>query len=261
MRESSDKWRDRALVIILDEIQNLALLPNRNVVGSLIETIHKGTHGCPILLVCAGLQNSQAVFDNVGISRAVSHFTLENLTYEETRHCFSGSLKKLGYQDISRIALDEMVEASQGFPHHITCYILAAKNSTHKDLSNPDVVNDILVAGDKMRYQYYEGRLADEDINAYMRDESMVRSLRESDALNFEDISNVARNVNEKFGLECPDPKQVRNMLIQKGIFFRVAGTQEYSIQIPSFKDYLLNGRRSRDLHLLRKKFEDGQLN
>ena len=70
LRSSRKLWKNKTLVIVLDELQRLK--------GRHAESLcdlHDGTHGCPILVVGAGLQHTAAVLSSCGISRVESRYS------------------------------------------------------------------------------------------------------------------------------------------------------------------------------------------
>ena len=114
-------WRKRALVVVVDEVQNLTAESAEQV-----RTLHMGRHGCPIFALAAGLAPAKGVLSKHGISR-VSHRTLGLLTPDESMDAVYHGLANLGFE-VREDTARELAEASMCFPQHVNRYMEAAVN-------------------------------------------------------------------------------------------------------------------------------------
>ena len=122
-------WKGQALVLVIDELQTVGAKGM-----AALRTLHEGWHGCPIMLVGVGLQNTPSVLrhrgEGAGISRTSPPLVLSPLSAGEAEEAIGQGLRKLGCH-----ASDETVqtlgEASHGFPQHIHGYIKSAREPTN----------------------------------------------------------------------------------------------------------------------------------
>ena len=118
-------WKDRALIVTVDELQTVEPDAMRN-----LHMLHRGEHGCPILVVGIGLQHTQDVLahprdGSAGISRTAPPTRLGCLSRDEAVEAVAGNMKAFGC-DVSAGCVEALAEASCGFPQHIHAYLAAA---------------------------------------------------------------------------------------------------------------------------------------
>ena len=151
-------WRAKGVLVIVDEIQDMD-----DAGMSALAALHKGVHGCAVAVVCAGLQHSLSVLANSrpSISRPAMHITLGSLTAAETQDAIGIGLRKLGHH-VEDGAVARLAAASQGFPHHIWCYLAGAESAIDKfgALDAEAALHHALDAGGKRRIDYYWDRLS-----------------------------------------------------------------------------------------------------
>ena len=154
-------WKGKALVLVIDELQTVGAKGM-----AALRTLHEGWHGCPIMLVGVGLQNTPSVLrrggEGAGISRTSPPLTLSALSVGEAEEAIGQGLRKLGCP-ASADAVRALGEASHGFPQHIHGYIKSAQKAhqRHGHLENA-ALREALAAGDEARIKYYQGRLGDD---------------------------------------------------------------------------------------------------
>ena len=150
-------WRGKGVLVIVDEIQNID-----DAGMSALAPLHEGVHGCPVAVVGAGLQHALSVLANSqpNISRPAMHITLGPLAAAEAQEAIGIGLKNLGHcvedEVVARLAAE-----SQGFPHHIWCYMAGAQSAfeEHGALRTEDAFRHALNEGNKQRTRYYWDRL------------------------------------------------------------------------------------------------------
>lgn len=163
--KSFDGWapKNRA-VLFVDEVQEVA--PGEPG-ADLLKDLH--TQGdIPVLLVCAGLGNSERRLSDAGLSRIENVLTLGRLQADETVECAERTLRE-GVErgvrgtdaDLSRWARG-IARAADDWPRHLHVYLQAAWRTLFEqdapDLGCADMDAAIRV-GDLARQAYYQSRI------------------------------------------------------------------------------------------------------
>ena len=150
-------WRARGVLVIVDEVQNI----DDAGMGALA-SLHEGVHGCPVAVVGAGLQHALSVLANgqPNISRPAMHITLGSLDAVEAQEAIGIGLKNLGHC-VEDEAVARLAAASQGFPHHIWCYMAGAESAIEErgTLHTEEALRHALDEGNRRRIGYYWDRL------------------------------------------------------------------------------------------------------
>ena len=160
-------WRGRALIVTVDEVQTLAP-PHRK----LLRLLHEGRYGCPLMLVCAGLQHARrelgqvaqspdGALDKNTISRWALHLTLGRLSEEEAKEAIVKGAAVVGVTALPDGLATSLALASLGFPQHIHGYLRGVAEAwrKHGSLASEAAQAAALAFGDALRFDYYEGRL------------------------------------------------------------------------------------------------------
>ena len=161
---SKDWHPKRRVVVFADEVQGVK--PDTPA-SALLEDLHAQT-SIPVLLVCAGLSNSEARLAKADLSRIDNVVTLGALSREEAIECVERSLRQaiehgLHASDANVTAWAECVaRASDGWPRHLHTYL----QETWRVLSEmkvPDLsgagLERTMVKGDAAREAYYRRRI------------------------------------------------------------------------------------------------------
>ena len=148
-------WKGKALVVVVDELQTLD--PHE---AKPLQCLHIGAHGCPILVVGAGLQHTRDVLSSNRISRVTKPITLGRLSRAETREAIATPLAEWNIEPPDDV-LERLAEASSDFPEHVTNYVNAARGIVESPAGwgHPDTVDKVLREGDVLRADYYATRL------------------------------------------------------------------------------------------------------
>ena len=150
-------WRAKGVLVIVDEIQNV----DDAGMGALA-ALHEGVHDCPVAVVGAGLQHALSVLANgqPNISRPAMHITLGSLDAAEAQEAVGIGLKNLGHS-VEDEAVARLAAASQGFPHHIWCYMAGAESAIEErgTLHTEEALRHALDEGNRRRIGYYWDRL------------------------------------------------------------------------------------------------------
>lgn len=234
LRESKDLgwWEGRALLLTIDEIQNIDGNGRRN-----LATLHEGRHGCPILVVCAGLQHSRQVLqdpmqtaDNAP-SPTISRFStlsLSMLSREDSIEAVRQSVLKATDHSMAAALAEGIADVSSGFPQHLHGYVQASIDAvrTFGTLETEDAKQWVMSQGDEARRTYYEGRLT-----SFSPDEGIA-------------LSQIAAVASEREGriswraaAEAADAeasgRHLLNAAIQKGVVSLATGTTDLFFPIP----------------------------
>ncbi len=243
LRESKDLgwWAGKALLLTIDEVQNIDGNGRRN-----LATLHEGKHGCPILVVCAGLQHSRQVLQDPlqttdnrpspGISR-FSTFTLAMLSREESVEAVRQSVRKAGNHSMPADLAERIASAARGFPQHLHGYVEASVGALRSwgTLETDDAKRAVMAQGDDARRAYYEGRLA-----SFSPDEGIA-------------LCQVAAMARERGGripwraaAEATDAadtaatgRELLTAAIQKGVVSLAEGSTDLVFPIPSLMNHL----------------------
>ena len=243
LRESKDLgwWDGRALLLTIDEIQNIGGNGRRN-----LATLHEGKHGCPILVVCAGLQHSRQVLqdpllttDNTP-SPAISRFstcTLAMLSREEAVEAVRQSVRKAGNRSMPTDLAARIADASMGFPQHLHGYVQASVEALRAlgTLETDDAKRQVMARGDGARRAYYEGRLT-----AFAPDEGIA--LCQIATLAGERAGRIPWHVAAQAADAADTGASGRQLLtaaIQKGVVSLAEGSTDLLFPIPSLMNHL----------------------
>ena len=235
-------WRNRTLIIAVDEIQDIAAEDRRT-----LKALHDGLHECPILLLGAGLQNAttrlaadlperDGRLDTSGISRFAERLTLGPLDHSDALQAIVRGLDALGHR-VSEEQATALAKASMGFPQHIHGYLRGALEAAaeHGGIGTAAALQFALDRGDQQRVRYYQERLR--GMKRPSRMLTLAKHMVESGKrILFWDEAAAAIATNDPTGDEAED---VLADAVSKGVLT----TDEYhrvSFGIPSFHDHMV---------------------
>ena len=242
------RWRKQVLIVTVDEIQGVGRQERR-----MLKVLHEGAHGCPIMLLGAGLQHAREALsrtyalangevDDSTISRCATRLTLGSLSKAEALEAVTKGVAAAGLGEPPPNAAQTLALASQGFPHHVHGYVAGAVEAlrTHRALDTKEALDLALATGDANRTQFYESRLtamampdAMHFLAAAMDEEREERSLSRADA------TAVLR-------AHLPpeaDAAEVLRSAVEKGVL-TTAADGYVSFRIPSFHNYMMAQHR-----------------
>lgn len=241
-KRNSGLWRNRTLIIAVDEIQDIAAEDRRT-----LKALHDELHECPILLLGAGLQNAttrlaadlperDGRLDTSGISRFAERLTLGPLDQSDALEAIVRGLDAMGHS-VSEEQAAALAEASMGFPQHIHGYLRGALEAAaeHGGLDTAAALQFALDLGDRQRVYYYQERLR--GMKRPSRMLTLAKHMVESGRrIVFWDEAAAAIATNDFPGDEAED---VLADAVSKGVLT----TDEYqrvSFGIPSFHDHMV---------------------
>lgn len=239
-RRDSELWRDGLLILAVDEIQAIAAEERRT-----LKMLHDGLHGCPILLLGAGLQHAttrlaadlptpDGRMDTSGISRFAERLTLGPLNHGDALQAIVLGLDAMGHR-VGEEQAAVLAKASMGFPQHIHSYLRGALQAAaeHGDLGTDAALQSALAFGDQQRVHYYQERLRSMERPARML--ALAQHMVESGKrIVFWDEAAAAISTSDT----ATEADDVLADAVSKGVLT----TDEYhrvSFGIPSFHDHM----------------------
>ena len=245
-RSDSRLWENRALVVTIDEVQNVSPAGR-----SVLSVLHEGSHGRPIMVVAAGLTSSMKVLSEIRqtlagnadrdtISRIATVLTLDRLSRAETEEALTQSVARCTGLAVPTRLLDILSAASSGFPQHVHCYARACVETAEvlACLDTPDAMEAAIAMGDGYRKNYYDLRL--KTINQRYRPVVVrlahgMATSEHGHAMAWNDAVAVAeRTLNSRL----EDGHVVVEMLMDKGIL-NMRDNHEVFFPMPSFHSYM----------------------
>ena len=238
-------WEDQSMIVSIDEIQTIEPPARR-----MLRVLHEGLHGCPIMVVCAGLPHSMRVLadsndDPHTISRCALHLRLGLLRPDEAREAIVRGLANLGVK-CANDAGEKLAAASMGFPQHVHGYIagaLAAGDARGK--TSNGFLDAALAHGNAIRNRYYESRLsamrAPKGIAYYLAgalDDGGAEKPRY-----LHEVVDALGKLPAAYNPAGLSPMQVVDATVEAGVLVEQAG--RYSFGIPSFHQHALAAYRA----------------
>ena len=153
-------------VVFVDEVQNV--VPG-NAAAEFLRTLHT-QQSIPVLLVCAGLSNSRAALERIGLSRigTANIVRLGQLPLADAVACVHGTfdlVRKEGLAGTDAALMqwsERLAAASDGWPRHLQNY-LRASWLTLLDQDTPSLdtadLDAAIARGDDLRERYYLERI------------------------------------------------------------------------------------------------------
>jgi len=232
----------KPLLLQLDETQTMGTTnapPEgfKSVATNVLDAIHNGKLGRPVILISAGLGESRTAFSDLGISgfRAGCEIELGALSKEAERAVIRDWLIKDGGAKGDPTAwIDAIAQKTHGWPQHITAYGDAAAQQIRHDKGGmtPAGLEIVYQVGMKRREAYYKQR-----VNGFRRDEldclygAIARA--ESDVPFNEGM--IFDPLKKKYGYERAE--KIFKKILDKGILSLVS--TKYYVQIPSMHDWM----------------------
>lgn len=237
------------IIVTIDEVQNL-----QQSEADILRTFHTGKPDLPVLVVCAGLQNSYAVLQRHGLSRLGEIFEIDLLDQFDCISAIDQMMDVWGCfvdgKDLDSVALKvgELASSSQGFPCHLQSHLSALKAvilERGKNFGSEDDWFQVDKIAKHKRIVYYSGRIESLGFpNAGVVMHRIAKLLNERKNGNFKtassaDIIKILNSVEED-GMVGIDKGKALIRMIESGCL-KVEEYSFYSIPIPSFQQYLLS--------------------
>ena len=246
LSKDSGWWQEQSMVVSIDEIQTIEP-PARK----MLRVLHEGLHGCPILVVCAGLSHSAKVLadsriDPHTISRCAMRLRLGSLDSEDAQEAIVRGLANLGVECPEDVG-EKLAAASMGFPQHVHGYIAGAMAASAEtdDASSGAFLETALARGDAIRSQYYETRLsalrAPRGIVYYLA--GAMDDAGKGDGMYLHEAVATLERLPAGYNPESLPPMAVIDSAVETGVLVEEGG--RYSFGIPSFYEHALAAYRT----------------
>lgn len=235
------RWsKKKKLLLLLDEAQHLGesdLEPvQRRVARTVLNAIHNGHLGQPVILLAGGLGTTAVAFEKLGIARFETDCIVQlgRLSEEAERAVIRDWLvNEGGAQGDASYWIDAITEETFGWPQHVMDYVKPAVEHLSENAGNmsESALGDVLQEGRNRRMQYYRGRVS--DFNA-TRLKALVRPLLHNNATEPEILESLERDF---------EPEEARRMFaiaLQKGIL-ALRHDMNYCIPVPSMHQWMLD--------------------
>lgn len=239
-------WKDQSMILSIDEIQTIEPPVRR-----MLRVLHEGLHGCPIMVVCAGLPHSSRVLadprdDSHTISRCAMRLRLGPLGPEEAREAIVLGLENLRLPGANVVG-EALATASMGFPQHVHGYIAGAMAARELigEPSDERFLNAALAHGNEICSQYYEARLsamrAPKGI-VYLLAHAMDDGGQEK-PMYLHEVVHALEEIPAAHNPGGLSPMAVVDAAVEAGVL--VERTGRYSFGIPSFHQHALDAHRA----------------
>jgi len=226
----------KPLLLQLDETQTMGTTnapPEgfKSVATNMLDAIHYGKLGRPVILMAAGLGESRTAFSDLGISRfrAGCEIELGALSKEAERAVIRDWLIKDG-----GAKGDPTAQKTHGWPQHITAYGDAAAQQIRHDKGAmpPAGLEIVYQVGMKRREAYYKQR-----VNGFRGDEMdcLYGAIAGSKSGVPFNEGMIFEPLKKKYGYERAE--KIFKKILDKGILSLVS--TKYYVQIPSMHDWM----------------------
>ncbi len=240
LRESS-----KPLLLILDEVQSIGnkdiLRPqNKAKVTELLELIHNGKIGRPIILLTAGLGSALTALKTLDISRFGEKNTSEigPLSIEDARAVIRDWLVRSGMAKGDTSNWVNMIAKEAGvWPRHVHSYSVHASKHLESTggVMTAEGLQEVIANGREGRFGYYKERVSDFYVDEIKH---LAKSLRKTSAGGVFDRLDVLKPLTKIYG----DNKATHlfDRLLRKGVIAAKDG-EGYHIPIASMHTWLVD--------------------
>lgn len=240
LRESS-----KPLLLILDEVQSIGnkdiLRPQHKAkVTELLELIHNGKIGRPIILLTAGLGSALTALKTLDISRFGEKNTSEigSLSTEDARAVIRDWLVRDGMARGDTSEWVNMIAKEAGvWPRHVHSYsVHASKHLKSRDgVMTAEGLQEIIAKGKEGRIGYYKERVSDFYVDEIKH---LAKYLRKTSAGGVFDCLDVLKSLTNIYG----DKKatDLFDRLLEEGVI-AAKGGDGYHIPIDSMHTWLVD--------------------
>ncbi len=244
----------KPLLLILDEAQHLGIegvVPTevRGVVTGVLDEIHNGKLGRPVVLLAAGLGLTESAFNSLGISRFARNCIvgLGPLDRESERAAIRDWIVKEGAAKGNPDPwIDAIAKETHGWPQHIISYIEPAVRyleSNNRQMTD-EGLRIVLEKGAEFRLQYYRQRARGIDKR---KRQVLAKTFSNSPLGETMEIDDIKSSFEQEYSKEEAD--NLFDKALKKGIIDE-RDDGDYGIPIPSMQAWLIEeyGREQVDI-------------
>ncbi len=253
--EANDCLPNRPVILTIDEAQRFRLEPDAPV-AKILQGIHDGTTGLPVVLVLSGLSDTADRARKMDLTRGRTIHEVEPLTRDETMSLITGFCGKYGIDPSRHLSqLDALATPCEGWPRHLHFALRALTEETlraHGDMDRFDWA-DLEKRTLKSRREYYQDQCsssmrAAKNLVAAVLDGIPSRRNRETKPMDQADVMvSIARHrrvgeLPQDIPWHLPGNMDIEgflNHLIHQGALYEDRQGYFHS-PIPSFRSYLI---------------------
>ncbi len=234
----------RGLLLILDEAQHVGdfeNIPDKKIqVTSTLKRIHNGKFPYPVILLAAGLGQTEEAFRLHGVSRFKGGCFVELGALDkvaESAVIKDWLIKGGGAKGDPGPWMDEIARKTHGWPQHITAYGDAAAKQIQNDhgamtTEGLDIMNQV---GEKRREAYYKQRAKGISGKERCILAKLIQNIPSEKGIDKQDIDSILLQ-------EYDDPDKA-NSLFKRAVERGILHSQDevYNIPIPSMRGWLIS--------------------
>ena len=233
----------KPLLLILDEAQTLWMKDEfpagkSGTVHHVLNAIHNGDLGKPVILLAAGLGPTTKAFESLGISRFAKRCRVELGALDKKAECavlhdwLTEDGKAMGD---TTAWIDAIAKETHGWPQHILSYVDPALDqlNANKRTMTAEGLNAVLEAGRANRSAYYKQRVEGFSIQQRRSFAKLFTNISYGGSLELEDIMI---SLAQDHGAE--KAQDLFRRAEEKGIIDERGG--RYAVPIPSMHDWLV---------------------
>jgi len=244
--DHADEFRDKLLLITVDEVQEIA--PQN---GAFFLGFQKGLvkFGAPILICMAGLPIAPEILaTHLKIYRPESGLKLEALDDVVSREVFStgvaeylSQMHAMAADESTRLVeshfneqtLDAVIEACVGFPAHLQTAVQCMGEHLHQHPDKKLAPEAILQAIDTPKRAYYERVLSTMRPYTTRQIHSVLQEIQSADTIVIDGLLDICRDKH------IAQPEHFIEISLKRGLFTTGDKSDEIKLGIPSLKAHI----------------------
>jgi len=239
-----EKRKRKPLILILDEAQRLSKANELSKsqfdeAGDLLEAIHNGELKKPVILLAAGLGQTEEAFSSLGVSRFKGGCFVElgALDKESERAVIHDWLVREGGAIGNPDAwIDQIAQKTHGWPQHITAYGDAVAKQIQNDHGEmtTEGMEIVYQVGEERREAYYKQRAKGISGKERCSLAKLIQNIPSGKGIDKEDIESIL--------LQEYDDSDKAKSLFKKAVERGILHSQDeaYNIPIPSMRSWLI---------------------
>ena len=234
----------KPLLLTLDEAQILGMkdefpADQISTVRHVLNSIHNGRLGRPVILIAAGLGTTADAFGTLGISRFARHCLVQLGTLGKEAECavLHDWLTKDGKATGDTTAwIDAIAQETHGWPQHILSYVEPALDQlrAHNGIMTAEGLGAVLEEGRMGRTAYYKQRT-----RGFYREQlhCIARSIADVPSGSRVDHTAIMSSLSQDYGHN--ETEKIFRQALHKGILDE--RDNSFVVPIPSMHDWLVS--------------------
>ncbi len=242
------------VIVCIDEIQDIQ---KETKAAEFVRELHT-QFDAPVLLVCAGLSNSEGRLRDIGLSQRLSRRHVVHLgllraseALEVAQESLKVIAKTAGVSENGLVDMlaEDIATASGNWPRHLTCYLHGVCEALDKqDRPSLSTLNraSALAYGDQLREEYYEDRfdacLLPASVLATLYEKVGAGGLKRKECINLLD-EQVKTSRDVEFRESFSSGGEAFEQALRSGVL-TLRGFDECEIPIPSLETFIRERER-----------------